>query len=818
MTLKRFLSSRRVEKGEDYTHTAYGPPYGIYDIRGDDLREFMEVYKTAFEEGEDLHITEKHKPFSPCLVDMDFRQEYDMRIYDESYIVHFIEVYTTVLKRYVKVSKCTVYVLEKPNPRPNKSGGYKDGFHIVLPDVITSPRIQEEIRRILLTDYRANIMLHGVQNTLEDMYDEAVLERNNWLMYGSKKDKEEHAWKVTKVYEVADGIRRVSQDPNDPSLIPLLSIRYNKNEEIAYTEQGKQIMKRKVNDTCDIKSQYTQSVMSRADQDVIEELVDLLDLERADSYEKWIRVGWCLHNIDVALLSKWIDFSKKSSKYREGECEKLWVSMKDEGLGIGSLHRWAKEDSPNGYITVMSKARCNDDEVTIDDIRTAAVICDYSYVKRVFEKNHAKLMTPICYIEEEEEVAMRDESSLKKAYRNIYCMRKDAKSRFIDIWIDDPFIKTYKRLDFCPPPLKCPSNVYNMWKGFHIDKVESESSGDIEVFKEHCRLLTGYNEACYDYLIKWLAQLVQEPGKLIGIALIFISKEGAGKNIFLDHLMKILGPEYYFETASPDKDLFGRFSNGRKYKLVINLDETQSKDTFANSEVLKNMITSEHFNYEQKGVDPVKLRNVSRLIFTTNNLLCAKITDSTRRYVIFEVSNRRIGDKAYFKALSKYMEDIRNQKAIMEYLRTVDISTTNWIQDRPLTDTYETLRSVCEDPLVKYLVHFSKENEGEVVITSSKFYLDFKEYLVSEKVKEEYIRVHTERVFLLKMKEYLTTEEESTGIVKMKNVGKKKLIGYMINVGELKDYLRGKGIYIGDDYNIVDDSEEEDYNNSSAKI
>merc|ERR1711871_629678 len=75
----------------------------------------------------------------------------------------------------------------------------------------------------------------------------------------------------------------------------------------------------------------------------------MLSKKRADNYHTWIRVGWALHNTDLSLLPKWIEFSKKSSKYKKGECEKLWRSMHDKGLTYRSLRMWAKEDSPSKY-------------------------------------------------------------------------------------------------------------------------------------------------------------------------------------------------------------------------------------------------------------------------------------------------------------------------------------------------------------------------------------------------------------------------------------------------------------------------------------
>lgn len=88
----------------------------------------------------------------------------------------------------------------------------------------------------------------------------------------------------------------------------------------------------------------------------IKELVDILSPSRADNYDEWIRVGWCLHNINPNNLPLWIDFSKRSFKYQQGECEKLWATMANHGLGIGSLHMWAKEDNQYAYKAIINNS------------------------------------------------------------------------------------------------------------------------------------------------------------------------------------------------------------------------------------------------------------------------------------------------------------------------------------------------------------------------------------------------------------------------------------------------------------------------------
>lgn len=52
------------------------------------------------------------------------------------------------------------------------------------------------------------------------------------------------------------------------------------------------------------------------------------------------------------MLNLWIDFSKKSSKYIEGECEFLWekpLQPVAKPVTIATLKSWAKKDSPEEY-------------------------------------------------------------------------------------------------------------------------------------------------------------------------------------------------------------------------------------------------------------------------------------------------------------------------------------------------------------------------------------------------------------------------------------------------------------------------------------
>jgi hypothetical protein len=66
---------------------------------------------------------------------------------------------------------------------------------------------------------------------------------------------------------------------------------------------------------------------------------------RADDYDNWLAVGMALHSVSDSLLADWDNWSRQSSKYQAGECEKKWKSFKSSGkVSIGSLAHMAKQD------------------------------------------------------------------------------------------------------------------------------------------------------------------------------------------------------------------------------------------------------------------------------------------------------------------------------------------------------------------------------------------------------------------------------------------------------------------------------------------
>ena len=368
-----FISKFQVEKGSEFTHTSIVKPSGAFYIPTEKTQQFHDLYKNAMVNNENIYLTEKHRDEGPILIDLDFRwlksefSEQLNRKYNKEKIEKIVTTYASIIFEYIDVESFDAYVMEKPTPVIDKDL-VKDGIHIVIPNIITRPSVQYLIRKDLLNNHQNIFEDLKLNNSIDDVIDEAVIERNNWQMYGSKKPNCE-CYKITHIYKINRNLEMESKDilTDHSQYVEEMSIR-NKYEKSNLKIEKVEIINQFDNDRNTIKKKAMAAKTNRilqntsnfkrntyGDHDIVNKLVDILSEKRATDYQEWIRVGWCLRTIDYRLLDTWNNFSKKSSKFVEGECDRIWNYMKEDGLNIGTLHMWAKEDNPEKYRSIMLK-------------------------------------------------------------------------------------------------------------------------------------------------------------------------------------------------------------------------------------------------------------------------------------------------------------------------------------------------------------------------------------------------------------------------------------------------------------------------------
>ena len=174
-------------------------------------------YQNAVRAGFIPGILETHLEQGPLVIDLDFKYTLNSdtpntRIYTDQDLQNILTIYNQAILTYLQINEddFNIYIMEKEQPKivsrddsKNKIT-YKDGVHIMYPFICINNKVQLFLRDLVinrLTDEK--IIEHlNCDNTLDDIVDKAVIERNGWLLYGSCKDnKPETLYKLTKIYD-----------------------------------------------------------------------------------------------------------------------------------------------------------------------------------------------------------------------------------------------------------------------------------------------------------------------------------------------------------------------------------------------------------------------------------------------------------------------------------------------------------------------------------------------------------------------------------------------------------------------------------------
>ena len=272
----------------------------------------------------------------------------------------------------------------------------KDGIHIMCPDMALSDEKQKVIRNWMLSQDAVGTCFSGTGyvNKPEDIYDESMVRKQGWIFYGDSKPNIP-PYLLQKVFKYTPSEDEWSDDTfpyTARQLIETLSVRYEVAEDTAVVlDEAKdhydamKVWGEKVTHNNHTETDPSGTEIVAANNTLIDALhalypVDLsvedrviirrfvmecLSDERAAKYETWIRVGWCLHNIDPSEenFQLWMDFSNRSGKSSGNNVAQLrrdWFNgwrKHDDGprLSERSLRKWARDDNMAKYKEIESE-------------------------------------------------------------------------------------------------------------------------------------------------------------------------------------------------------------------------------------------------------------------------------------------------------------------------------------------------------------------------------------------------------------------------------------------------------------------------------
>ena len=226
--------------------------------------------------------------------------------------------------------------------------------------------------------------------------------------------------------------------------------------------------------------------------------------------------------------------------------------------------------------------------------------------------------------------------------------------------------------------------------------------------------MANHNRSMYDWILNWLAHIIQYPSRKSLVCPVFYGEQGTGKSTIAEFaLQKIMGLEKMLITSEPSK-FAGRFTDLHG-KLLIVLNEASGESTFQISEILKDRITANTFPREKKGIDMEADAPVyDNYCFTTNNIGSVKVPRDDRRFMPVEVDGTYKDKKEYFEPLYADLNDDQVCRAFYEFLKNRDISKVHLSRDRPMTELRADMIGLNLNPYDAFLKK-AVENEGSML-------------------------------------------------------------------------------------------------------
>lgn len=244
-------------------------------------------------------------------------------------------------------------------------------------------------------------------------------------------------------------------------------------------------------------------------------------------------------------------------------------------------------------------------------------------------------------------------------------------------WLQHGMRRQYDTIKFMP--MMEEKGVYNLWRGFNVEP----KPGSCELYLNHIRdnICSG-NETYFNYVINWMARVVQFPASPGEVAIVLRGGKGTGKGIFARTFGRLFG-RHHVHIANA-KHLVGQFNAHLRDAISLFADEAFFAGDKQHESVLKMLITEDSIPIEMKGVDVEHYPNYVHLIMASNDPHVVRASGDERRYFVLEIGVDRQQDAAYFSAIMKEMED-GGYEALLYHLQNIDLSDYQ-VREVPQTD------------------------------------------------------------------------------------------------------------------------------------
>jgi hypothetical protein len=248
-----------------------------------------------------------------------------------------------------------------------------------------------------------------------------------------------------------------------------------------------------------------------------------------------------------------------------------------------------------------------------------------------------------------------------------------------NFWVD-PGTVVYQGTAFTPPPSS--AKALNFWVGPCTPDVTGSAKLILSYLHD---VICGGDHLTFDYLMHFLAHMIQKPQEKPGVMLVLLGRQGTGKGMFFNLLRAIWSRTTLLVT---DVDqVVGRFNACLERNYAVCMDEALFAGDRKSLDRLKSMITEPFINIEQKYQPARSIYSVHRFFAASNHDHFANVEMDDRRFVFFAVSDIYQQNANYFSQIVSALQDASTIGAFVYHLQGIDISSFN-VRKKPNTSQH----------------------------------------------------------------------------------------------------------------------------------
>lgn len=195
--------------------------------------------------------------------------------------------------------------------------------------------------------------------------------------------------------------------------------------------------------------------------------------------------------------------------------------------------------------------------------------------------------------------------------------------------------------------------------------------GEIEFFLDYVKSVFGETPEKYEYILAWLANLIQSPGNKPRTYPIIVGPQGAGKSFLFEHFVRPILGNNASVTVDDFENLMGNFNSIIEGRVLCVFEEAINHNRKEAASKLKQLVTGDRMLLKKKFEPEREINCFVRPVFISNDEEQAVSIDATvgeRRAVVIKVSNRHVGRRKYFTELYEYAHNPDNLAKIHRFL------------------------------------------------------------------------------------------------------------------------------------------------------